>query len=122
MIGIDRRHIVLITVPNVIPNGINLDVFSPGNKTGAGAKPREASDGQQTHTVLGVANRWEERKGLVYFEQLAEALPDNYRIKLVGVDKRQARQLRKKYKGGKITPICRTANVGELAQIYPDAS
>lgn len=97
----------------VIPNGINLDVFSPGNKTG--------SDGQQTHTVLGVANRWEERKGLVYFEQLAEALPDNYRIKLVGVDKRQARQLRKKYKGGKITPICRTANVGELAQIYREA-
>jgi glycosyltransferase involved in cell wall biosynthesis len=94
----------------VIPNGINLDVFSPGEKK---------SDGK--YTVLGVANRWEERKGLTYFEQLAERLPDNYVIKLVGVDKRQAKNLKKKYKNGKLIPITRTANVGELAQLYREA-
>ncbi len=95
----------------VIPNGINLDVFSPG---------ASAYD-MQSYTILGVANRWEERKGLVYFEKLAECLPDNYKIKLVGVNKKQARQLRKKYKNGKITPITRTANVGQLAQLYREA-
>lgn len=94
----------------VIPNGINLDVFSPGEK--------KATD---THMVLGVANRWEERKGLKYFEQLAERLPDNYVIMLVGVDKRQAGRLKKKYKNGKLIPITRTANVGELAQLYREA-
>lgn len=95
----------------VIPNGINLDVFSPG---------ASAYD-MQSYTILGVANRWEERKGLVYFEKLADCLPDNYKIKLVGVNKKQVRQLRKKYKNGKITPITRTANVGQLAQLYREA-
>ena len=42
-------------------------------------------------------------------------------IKLVGVDKRQAKQLQKKYKSGKLIPITRTANVGELAQLYREA-
>ncbi len=105
----------------VIQNGINLDVFSPGGKTGAGAQAGEPTALAQTYTILGVANRWEERKGLVYFEKLAKSLPDNYKIKLVGVDKKQAKKLRKAYKNGKITPICRTANTGELAQLYREA-
>ena len=100
----------------VIPNGINLDVFAPGDKT-AMADDRS----RQNPVILGVANRWEERKGLVYFEKLAEKLPQNYKIKLVGVDSRQARSLRKKYKDGKIVPIERTANAGELAQLYREA-
>lgn len=108
----------------VIPNGINLDVFTPGNKTGAEdgkSNALAAANGMQLYTILGVANRWEERKGLVYFEKLAERLPENYKIKLVGVDKRQAKQLQKKYKNGKITPITRTTNVGQLAQLYREA-
>ncbi len=97
----------------VIPNGINLEVFRPDVKQAPGET--------QSYTILGVANRWEERKGLVYFEWLAEALPKQYKIKLVGVDKRQEKMLRKKYKNGKITPITRTANVGQLAQLYREA-
>ncbi|MBE5881082.1 MAG: glycosyltransferase [Lachnospiraceae bacterium] len=109
----------------VIPNGINLGVFCPDDKkvestTGAeNAEP--VREKEKTYTVLGVANRWEERKGLIYFEKLAETLPENYRIKLVGVDRRQAKKLRRKYKNGKIIPICRTANVGELVQLYREA-
>lgn len=103
----------------VIPNGINLDVFSPGEKAGGRTTAPEIKAGG--HTILGVANRWEERKGLKYFEQLAERLPDNYVIKLVGLDKRQAKQLKKKYKNKKLIPITRTANVGELAQLYREA-
>lgn len=108
----------------VIPNGINLDVFCPGDETGAVVgEPNALASvyGMRTHTILGVANRWEERKGLVYFEKLAETLPDNYKMKLVGVDSRQAKKLRKTYKDGKITPLERTANTGQLAQLYREA-
>ncbi len=103
----------------VIPNGINLDVFTPGD--GEPSAKADACGIQDKYAVLGVANRWEERKGLVYFEKLAERLPDNYKITLVGVDKKQAKQLAKKYKNGKLTPITRTANAGQLAQLYRDA-
>ena len=110
--GLVKKSILKEYPVKVIPNGINLEVFCPG----ASEKERK-----KTYTVLGVANRWEERKGLVYFEKLAKTLPDTYKIKLVGVDKRLARKLRKKYKDGKITPICRTENVGQLAQLYREA-
>ena len=109
----------------VIPNGINLDIFCPAAANADRYCREEAVSGenvkQRCYTVLGVANRWEERKGLTYFEQLAEALPETYKIKLVGVDKRQEKKLQKKYKNGKITPITRTANVGQLAQLYREA-
>lgn len=107
----------------VIPNGINLEMFCPDGTSEAGKNTEWKQQGklQQYYIVLGVANRWEERKGLVYFEKLAEVLPENYIIKLVGVDNRQAKQLQKKYKNGKIVPITRTANVGELAQLYREA-
>lgn len=107
----------------VIQNGINLDVFSPGEKlaAGKGAGITTEEKRERTYTVLGVANRWEERKGLAYFEKLAETLPENYRIKLVGVNKGQAKKLRRKYKKGKVVPIVRTANIGELVQLYREA-
>ncbi len=96
----------------IIPNGINLDVFKPAHQAGKD---------NEMHVILGVANIWEERKGLVYFEQLAEKMPEGYVIKLVGVNDRQEKQLRKKFPDGKILPVKRTKNVDELAQLYREA-
>lgn len=120
--GLVRQSFLKEYPVQVIPNGINLEVFSPGAKTGTDSGEETGREREEkTYTILGVANRWEKRKGLVYFEKLAELLPDNYRIKLVGVDKRQAKRLKQKYKGRRLIPVCRTENVGELAQLYRDA-
>ncbi len=104
----------------VIPNGINLDTFCPTDEAEGAEKDRVAGGGK-IYTILGVANRWEERKGLPYFEKLADRLPKEYRIQLVGVDSRQAKKLRRKYPNGKMIPIERTESVKELAQLYREA-
>lgn len=94
----------------VIHNGIDLDVFCPGNK-------------QQTKNkkiVLGVANIWEHRKGLSYFEKMANDLSDEYQIQLIGVSKKQKKELDKKYKG-KIKAMMRTSGMEELAEAYRNA-
>lgn len=94
----------------VIHNGIDLDVFCPGSK-------KQAKDKK---IVLGVANVWEHRKGLSYFEKLANDLSDEYEIRLIGVSKKQKRELDKKYKG-KIKAMTRTSSIEELAEAYRNA-
>ncbi|MCR5654779.1 MAG: glycosyltransferase [Lachnospiraceae bacterium] len=96
---------------HVIPNGIDLDVFSP----------KESVVGDNVKYILGVANIWEFRKGLQYFERLAEGLPDGYRVKLIGVDKRLQKKLKKKH-GDKMELVGRTANIEELADAYRQAA
>lgn len=91
----------------VIPNGIDLEQFKP--KTGDYAK-QFASD---KYIILGVANVWEKRKGLPYFEQLAKRLKDSYQIILVGLSKKQRKELPKNIIG-----ITRTNQVSELAELY----
>ncbi len=143
----------------VIPNGVDLSVFSPADaKDANGGKKNDGNgindengtnDGNQKNdrnetddgneknsrnktnnsdksdsnikTILGVANIWELRKGLVYFEKLAGDLPDDYRVELIGVNKKQKKELKKKY-GNKIIARERTANVGELAEAYRNAA
>lgn len=97
----------------VIPNGVDLSLFEPKQATAAG------SDG--TKRILGVANIWELRKGLVYFEKLAQDLPDDYKVELIGVSKKQQKELQKKY-GSKIIARSRTADAKELAEAYRNAS
>ncbi|WP_016896799.1 glycosyltransferase [Aerococcus viridans] len=63
--------------------------------------------------ILGVASIWEERKGLVYFNQLANDLDDSYSITVVGITKEQAKKLNKK-----IQCIQRTNSIQELVEIY----
>lgn len=48
--------------------------------------------------VLGVANVWEERKGLKDFYKLAQMLDDHYAIVLVGLSRKQIDDLRKNLK------------------------
>ena len=98
----------------VIPNGIDLNQFKPMDTD------------QEEKIILGVANIWEQRKGLIYFEQLSNYLKENEIIYLVGVNKKQQMELQKKERkgllpSGKIKTICRTENQQQLAQLYAKA-
>lgn len=92
----------------VIYNGIDLNQFKPveGDLT---SQYKE----KNKKFILGVANMWEPRKGLKYFEQLADMLSDDYKIILVGLSEKQISKI-----NPKITGITRTNNVNELAQLY----
>lgn len=93
----------------VINNGINTEVFKPSlssdfrNKYGLKDK----------FTLLGVANVWEERKGLKDFIELSKLLDSGYQIVLVGLTKKQIEQLPENILG-----IERTESVDALADIY----
>lgn len=94
----------------VIFNGIDLEKFNIMENV------------EKKKVILGVANVWEARKGLTYFEQMAGRLPEDYVIKLVGVSKSQKKKLLRKFPGGEIVPITRTENVEELAALYNEAT
>lgn len=101
----------------VIPNGIDTDIFSPVSSGTAAFLPAQEPEKK---TLLGVASTWESRKGLVYFKKLAEALDDSYRIILVGLSSRQKKELAKKYPA-KIIPLMHTQSIQELAYLYRTA-
>jgi len=86
----------------VIYNGINLDKF---NRTVDDEK-------YKNFTILGVANIWEERKGLNVFIELSKIIDDNSQIILVG----------KLPKGTTLPKNCINFNhisdITELATIY----
>ena len=96
----------------VIPNGIDLDIFSPS------AAPQFKMANKKI--LLGVANVWDKRKGLDFFLQLSSILPDYFHIVLIGVSKQQQKELTSKYLN-KITAITRTNNQKELAEWYSSA-
>ncbi len=91
----------------VIPNGIDLEKFVP-----------QKHEKRDKHLILGVANVWDQRKGLDYFKQLHGMLdPEKYEIAVVGVSKKQIAELPKGMIG-----IEHTKNVEELMELYSQAS
>lgn len=93
----------------VIYNGIDLKTFVCKQQA------------ETEKVILGVANIWEKRKGLNYFEKLAKHLPKGYRICLVGVNEKQKRTLLRKFPNGAIEPVTRTENTEQLAELYRKA-
>ncbi|MDD7104240.1 MAG: glycosyltransferase [bacterium] len=88
-----------------IANGIDTTIFTPSSRY-------RHEDGRVR--VLSVANVWNRDKGLYDIYRLRSLLPaDRYDILLVGLDKRQIRNLPHGISG-----IGRTANQEELARIY----
>jgi glycosyltransferase involved in cell wall biosynthesis len=82
----------------VIQNGIDTGLFSP----------------QSGFIILGVANVWDDRKGLKDFISLNRQLDNaQYQIILVGLTGRQIRRLPKGIIG-----ITRTESIAELAKLY----
>lgn len=94
-----------------IYNGLDLDVFKPTESSFR----KEYGIGNK-RLILGVANVWTESKGIDDFLQLADILDDDYRIVLVGVSKRQKKNLKSNMLG-----IENTSNVRFLAGIYSTA-
>ncbi|QIK70044.1 glycosyltransferase [Erysipelothrix sp. HDW6C] len=89
----------------VVYNGIDVETFNSDNN-----KKREPK------VLLGVANKWETRKGLEDFISLSERISEDYQIILIGLSKEQIARLPQN-----ITGIERTANVQELVGYYASA-
>ena len=95
----------------VVYNTVNTEVFKP-----APSDFRQRHGLEDKKIVLGVANVWEERKGLKDFIALSGMLEDTYRIVLVGLSPEQRREV-----PDRILTLPRTASAGELAEIYTAA-
>ena len=103
----------------VVPNGIDLDAFRP-------CEDAEYLDEViQRHALgslgarrmlLGVANKWEKRKGLDDFIELARLLPDDMMIVLVGITDAECHLLPKN-----ILDVPRTGSLRELCALYTAA-
>jgi len=96
----------------VINNGIDLNVFKP-----TPSDFRKTYNLENKFIILGVANKWEKRKGFEYFIELSKLIGPDEAIVMVGLSKNQLKQLPKN-----ITGITRTDNVQELAEIYTSAN
>lgn len=101
----------------VIPTGIDLEQFAPVME-----ERREDNIIYQLKTnlglrgkniLLGVANPWRERKGLLQFDSLSKVIADNYVIVLLGLNDDQLSML-----PPSIIGISKTDSVEELAAIY----
>ena len=95
----------------VVYNTINTDIFKP---TPGDFRKKHGLEGKRV--ILGVANVWDERKGLRDILKLAGQLNDGCHIVLVGLSPEQAKEL-----PGNILAIPRTNSARELAQIYTAA-
>lgn len=93
-----------------IHNGINLETFKPKKDSEVLKKYNISNDKK---ILLGVANIWEERKGLNIFFELEKYLKDDEIIVLVGLTNKQISKLSEKIIG-----IRRTDNQEEIAKIY----
>ena len=91
---------------DVIHNGIDLKQFRYLRKEYK----------TKTIQILGVASVWERRKGLKYFNQLAEDLGDKYSITLLGITPAQKKNIHPS-----IICIERTESIEELVQLYNKA-
>lgn len=98
----------------VIPNGINFDIFYP-RKSKSVLQKYEIPETKKI--ILGVASIWEERKGLNIFHDLAKKISKDYVMVLVGLNKYQIRGLKEGMIG-----IERTENQEELAELYSHAT
>lgn len=97
----------------VINNGINLDIFKPTFDNSIYDKYKIPRDKK---IILGVANIWEERKGLEDFIKLSQVISDDYLIVLVG--KIPNKIVQKIQNNSKLILIERTDDQKELVALY----
>lgn len=97
----------------VVSNGIDTELFSCVKKKEIYDKYGIPKDKK---ILLGVANIWEERKGLQDFLNLSQKISDEYVIVLVGLSKMQIRKV-----PDNVIGIERTENQSELVALYSTA-
>lgn len=95
----------------VVYNTIDTTVFKP-----TASDFRERFHIGDKKMILGVASIWSPRKGFQDFMKLSKIIDQNTVIVLVGLDKKQMKELPKNIIG-----ISRTNNTKELAEIYTAA-
>lgn len=96
----------------VINNGINTELFHPVK-----SNIKKKHNISEQKIILGVASRWERRKGLKYFVELDKYINhEKYIIVLIGVNEQQVKELPED-----IYTIKRTNNVEELVEWYSSA-
>lgn len=95
----------------VIPNGIDLSTFKPTESDFRAAHGLEGK-----YVLLGVGYRWDERKGLDVFTELARRLDERFRIVLVGTDNAVDKRL-----PDGVLSLHRTRDREELAKLYTAA-
>ena len=95
----------------VINNGVDFDKFSPGNNE----KVRNKYNLNKKY-ILGVANVWNNKKGLGDFIKLREIIDPEIEIILVGLNLNQIKSLPFGIKG-----ISRTEDIKELTALYSGA-
>jgi len=108
------KNSFLSTYPvQCINNGVDLEIFIPKESV----EIRKKYHIPEKKLVLGVANKWDTRKGFHDFIQLGEGLDESHQIVLVGLNPEQIKSL-----PGNITGIPRTEDVHDLASLYSAAS
>ena len=95
----------------VIPNGINTNIFKANTNS-----IKEKLGITKNIMLLGVSSVWNSGKGLNVFFELANKLDDNYTIVLVGLSKKQIKNLPKSVIGVEFTN-----SIQELAEYYSAA-
>lgn len=107
---------------HVIPTGINADIYReiPNARKTLGKRYPLSNK----KIILGVANIWETRKGLTFFERLAEdpALQKEYQFILIGLNKKQIHILSSRYQSNVLLPLQKTTSTEELCRFYSAAS
>ena len=86
----------------VIYNDVSDDVFFADSNL------------KRKKVILGVANVWDRRKGLLDFIGLSQYVPSDYEILIVGASEKQIEYMAK----FGVKAIGRTSNSNELAQLY----
>lgn len=92
----------------IIPSGIDLGIFKP---TQSDLRIKYKLDNK--YVVLGVSSGFSKSKGSKYFIELANNLPDEYKLVLIGVKEEQRRLFPEN-----VVMLPRTHNTAELAQFY----
>lgn len=92
----------------VINNGIDLEKFKPTESIF-----KKEHNIQNKHMILGVANYWNDGKGIDEFNRLAEELPNDYAVVIVGSTDFIGKPL-----SDKIISIKKTFDQQELIKIY----
>ncbi len=95
----------------VVNNGIDMLVFQPRQ-----SNFRAKHNLSDKFLILGAASIWSPRKGFDDFISLANMLPDNYHLVMVGLTPEKIKTL-----PNNIIGIHRTDNPTELAEIYSAA-
>lgn len=95
----------------VVNNTIDTSVFKPTT-----SDFRKRYNLEDKRVILGVSSVWNERKGFDDFLSLSKLIGEDYRIVLVGLNKKQMKGL-----PGNIIGIKRTNSTRELAEIYTAA-